>query len=182
MITEIGQKISALRKSKGLTLKEMSESCGLSISFLSQIENGGSSLAITSLKKIAETLNVSITYFFESHDNYNYHIPLENQKKWNIEGSPFEYVRLTGNFPESTIEPMLMTLPAHTNIGQVYTHPGEEFVYVLEGVLHVDLDGTPFLVKPGESIHFPSAIPHSWSNPSETSVKLISITSVPLFK
>ena len=146
MITEIGEKIGALRKSKGLTLKNMSELCGLSISFLSQIENGSSSLAITSLKKIADTLNVPITYFFDSHENHTYHVRLEDQQTWHIEGSPFEYVRLSGQFPETGIEPLLMTLPPHTDLGHVYTHPGEEFVYVLQGLLIKFVKGTPLFM------------------------------------
>ncbi|WP_371366000.1 HTH-type transcriptional regulator PuuR [Sporomusa rhizae] len=182
MVTEIGEKIGALRKSKGLTLKTMSDHCGLSISFLSQIENGSSSLAITSLKKIADTLNVPITYFFDSHENYNYYIPLENQKKWSIEGSPFEYVRLAGNFPETTLEPLLMTLPPHSTLGQVFNHPGEEFVYVLEGLLVVDLENKQYQVKSGESLHYPSTLSHSWSNPSSQPVRVLSVSSPPLFK
>lgn len=43
MINEIAVKINALEKAKGMTLKDMSEACGLSVSFLSQIENGASS-------------------------------------------------------------------------------------------------------------------------------------------
>lgn len=46
-----------------MTLKNLSEKTNLSISFLSQIERGSSSLAITSLKKIADAFGVPITYF-----------------------------------------------------------------------------------------------------------------------
>ncbi len=63
MINEIAEKIRNLRKEKNLTLKDLGEKTGLSISFLSQVENNSSSLAITSLKKIADALNVPITYF-----------------------------------------------------------------------------------------------------------------------
>ena len=80
MINEIATKINTLRKTKGMTLKDLSLASGLSIGFLSQIENGGSSLAITSLKKIADALQVPITYFFETEENYNYHIPKDAQK------------------------------------------------------------------------------------------------------
>ncbi len=52
MINEIAEKIRNLRKEKNLTLKDLSEKTGLSISFLSQVENNSSSLAITSLKKL----------------------------------------------------------------------------------------------------------------------------------
>ncbi len=72
MINEIAEKIRNLRKEKNLTLKDLGEKTGLSISFLSQVENSSSSLAITSLKKIADALNVPITYFFKSQNFTNF--------------------------------------------------------------------------------------------------------------
>lgn len=60
---DISKKIRGLRIQKGLTLKELSEKTDLSVSFLSQVERGASSLAITSLKKIADALGVKMTYF-----------------------------------------------------------------------------------------------------------------------
>lgn len=49
---EIHKKIRELRLQKGLTLKQLSEKTNLTIGFLSQVERGTSSLAITSLKKL----------------------------------------------------------------------------------------------------------------------------------
>ncbi len=182
MINEIASKINELRKARRMTLKDMSEACGLSVSFLSQVENGSSSLAITSLKKIADALEVPITTFFESHENYNYHITLQNQEKWKFEGSPFQYVRLGGSFSEPSMEPMLVAMPPKTTIGQKYAHPGEEFVYVLEGPVTVELEETIYMVQSGESIHYPSTIQHSWSNTTDKEVRLIVVTTPALFK
>jgi len=72
MINEIADKIRDLRKEKGLTLKDLSTKTGLSVSFLSQVENGASSLAITSLKKIAEAFDVTMNYFFDVPQVHNF--------------------------------------------------------------------------------------------------------------
>ncbi|MEG1621068.1 MAG: helix-turn-helix transcriptional regulator, partial [Oscillospiraceae bacterium] len=61
----IGSKIKALRISKKYTLKQLSVESGLSTGFLSQLERGVSSIAIDSLAKIAEILNVSLSSFFD---------------------------------------------------------------------------------------------------------------------
>lgn len=181
MINEIAEKIAALRKQRGYTLKEMSDACGLSISFLSQIENGASSLAITSLKKIADALEIPITYFFDSHENHNYHISLEEQEQWKLEGSPYEFIRLNGSFPERTLDPMIVIIPAGSTIGQKYTHLGEEFIYVMEGVLEVQMESRSFLVKAGESIHYPSTQPHSWFNPGKQTSRILSVLTPKVF-
>ncbi|MCA9595344.1 MAG: response regulator [Myxococcales bacterium] len=60
----IGDTIRGLRKSKELTLKQMSRRTGLSISLLSQIERAESSPSISSLYKIAMALETKIQDLF----------------------------------------------------------------------------------------------------------------------
>lgn len=181
MINEISEKIRTLRKGKDLTLKDLSEKTGLSVSFLSQVENGSSSLAITSLKKIAEALNVTISYFFKTPEIHNFLVKVEEEKVFKIEGSNSEFIRISGNFPERKIESMLVIIPPEQMHGSKFNHPGEEFVYVLEGALIVNLGGTDYLVKAGDSIQYPSTTEHSWINPLNQNTKILSVTTPLIF-
>ncbi len=60
----IGRNIRELRKSRGLTLKQMSRRTKLSVSLLSQIERAESSASVSSLFKVATALDVKITNLF----------------------------------------------------------------------------------------------------------------------
>jgi len=60
----IGRNIRELRKSRGLTLKQMSRRTKLSVSLLSQIERAESSASVSSLFKVASALDVRITQLF----------------------------------------------------------------------------------------------------------------------
>ena len=60
----IGETIRGLRKERGLTLKQMARRTGLSVSLLSQIERAESSASISSLYKIATSLDVRIQDLF----------------------------------------------------------------------------------------------------------------------
>jgi DNA-binding NtrC family response regulator len=62
----IGKNIRELRKSRGLTLKQMSRRTKLSVSLLSQIERAESSASVSSLFKVATALDVKITELFGS--------------------------------------------------------------------------------------------------------------------
>ena len=62
--TTIGRSIRELRKSRGLTLKQMSRRTNLSVSLLSQIERAESSASVSSLFKVATALDVKITDLF----------------------------------------------------------------------------------------------------------------------
>jgi DNA-binding NtrC family response regulator len=60
----IGRNIRELRKTRGLTLKQMSRRTNLSVSLLSQIERAESSASVSSLFKVATALDVKITDLF----------------------------------------------------------------------------------------------------------------------
>ncbi|PLR86795.1 DNA-binding protein [Bacillus canaveralius] len=181
MEEEISKRIREWRLERKLTLKELSEKTGLSISFLSQVERASSSIAITSLKKIADAVDVPIASFFEDYANKNYQVKVDEQKPFRIEGSGSIYTRLAGEFPGRTIEPLLVTLPAEQSTGKKMSHSGEEFYYVLEGVVVFDVDGKEYIVKSGDSIHFPSTIPHSMHNPLNHDVKVLSVVTPVIF-
>lgn len=58
MNNTIGENLAFYRRKKGLTQKQIAESVGLSITFISQIENGLSKPSDENLKKIADALGV----------------------------------------------------------------------------------------------------------------------------
>ncbi|MGY3717649.1 helix-turn-helix domain-containing protein [Sutcliffiella cohnii] len=178
---EVTDKIRLLRTEQKLTLKDLSEKTGLSVSFLSQVERGSSSLAITSLKKIADALEVPITDFFNDFSNYNYLVKVSDQKPFRIEGSTAEYIRLGGEFSGRMLEPLLVTLTNGEPYDKVFSHPGEEFYYVLEGVVLFTIDGKEYIVKAGDSIHFPSHVPHHWENPLQNDAKVLCVLTPVLF-
>jgi two-component system, OmpR family, response regulator len=60
----IGETIRGLRKTRDLTLKQMSRRTGLSVSLLSQIERAESSASISSLYKISAALDSRLTDLF----------------------------------------------------------------------------------------------------------------------
>ncbi|MDH4424740.1 MULTISPECIES: helix-turn-helix domain-containing protein [Bacillus] len=61
----IGIKIKKLRTEKGMTLKELSEKSELSVEILSQFERGLTTIAVDSLEKLADIIEVHLTHFFD---------------------------------------------------------------------------------------------------------------------
>ncbi|AOV08679.1 helix-turn-helix domain-containing protein [Sporosarcina ureilytica] len=179
---EIHKKIKNLRLEKELTLKELSEETGLSLSFLSQIERGASSLSITSLKKLADALGVSMIYFFaEENDEDNYFLSRKDQKLFRMNGEERFYARLSGTFHDRKLEPMKVVLPPYMKEEQAYSHPGEEFYYVLQGEVIFYLNEVAYHLAPGDTIHFPSEIKHTWENPTREDAVILSITTPIIF-
>lgn len=78
----VGERIKRLRKERKLTLRELSEKVDISISFLSDIENGRSNPSLERLKSIAEALDTTVSYLLGEEDN-------------SIKGQPDNTLKLT---------------------------------------------------------------------------------------
>ena len=64
--SEVGRRIRERRKERTLTLKQLANRTGLSVSLISQIELGKSAASMSTLHKLATALQVRMTYFFET--------------------------------------------------------------------------------------------------------------------
>ncbi len=62
---EVGRRIRERRHSRPLTLKQLANRTGLSVSLISQIELGKSAASVLTLHKLATALGVSMGHFFE---------------------------------------------------------------------------------------------------------------------
>lgn len=65
-LKRIGQNIKRIRLSKGLTQVELGDLCGSEKSSINRIESGRTNPTVTTIKKIAEQLGVSISDIFEA--------------------------------------------------------------------------------------------------------------------
>ena len=63
---ELGRRLRARRTERGLTLRQLANRTGLSVSLISQIELGKSAASLSTLHKLAKALVVKMTYFFET--------------------------------------------------------------------------------------------------------------------
>jgi len=179
---EIYNKIKALRLDRGFTLKELSEQTGLSLSFLSQIERGASSLSITSLKKISDALEIHINYFFEEENkNHNYVVRSNDHHSFTTSSGSQEYIRLTGTFGNRKLEPMKVILPPKMKEEHSYSHNGEEFYYVLQGEVIFYLNEEMYRLYEGDTLHFPSSLVHQWENPLSTNSIVLGIVTPLIF-
>jgi len=63
---EVGRRLRERRSAQQLTLKQLANRTGLSVSLISQIELGKSAASMSTLHKLATALQVKMTYFFET--------------------------------------------------------------------------------------------------------------------
>lgn len=182
----IGLRIKHLRNEKKYTLKYVSENTGLSIGFLSQLERGMTSIAIDSLDKIARLLGVELSSFFHMDSPAKgAHIMRRYEHKANVVNPEIIEYSLTHNIEEFDLLPRLVeVMPAHQDESELelYTHDGEEFIYILEGILTLQIEEEAFLLYPGDSAHVHSNAKHNWKNETNQVVRFLTVHTPNPFK
>lgn len=173
MNDSFGSELRKVRKSKKMTLQELSDRSGLSISFLSQVERGLRTLTFTSLNKIADALKVDVNFFFgDSNSNVK-----KQDSQNSLGGETFSYTSLAGKMDHPDFIPAVIELKANESQQVPYRHVGQEFVYVLSGQLEVELDGRKVTLYANESIHIDSSIAHHWYNDTDEITKILLVSS-----
>jgi len=178
---EIISKVQRLRKSKRMTLGELAKRTGLTKGYLSQIENASKTPPFSTLDKIAYAFGVDITYFFvnnekEQEDTKISIVRPEERKKVDPGGfrRGYGYESLAYKKRGKNIEPYVVTVNCHPS--GTFKHEGEEFLYILKGVLEFNYGGEKYILKKGDSVYFDSAVEHSTSRVlSNDPVKMLCI-------
>lgn len=181
MNNSIGYKLKSLRTKNKYTLKELSEKSGLSVGLLSQVERGLSSIAIDSLANLINVYDMDLSDFFKKHEPEIYNNPVI--RSFNLipdQISPYiiQFV-LSNRVKEFQMLPRLFQLQPLSSFSQseveLYNHKGEEFVYVIEGIVTVIVDNNQYILYPGDSIQIHSNIDHNWVNHTNKIAKILSI-------
>lgn len=176
----IGAHIRNLRVSKKYTLKQLSDESGLSVGFLSQLERGMSSVAIDTLARLGEILGVGLSSFFNVVHDEGPEPVVHGFELRAAPMSPQIIQYMLSNDPAGfDVLPRLFLLMPQDEIDQeeieMNFHAGEEFVYVLEGIVTVYMDGRRYTLYPGDSIQIRSHLPHNWVNLTNKQARLLSI-------
>jgi len=181
-MTDIGVIVNKLRKEKKITLKELSDKSGLSTGFLSQFERGMTTIAVDSLIIIAQILEVDLDIFFQKKigsagqemliRNYDREVSSVNSKYiqfnlvrnvTNVDFLPRIYEILPSKYGEKATEN--------------YVHEGQEFIYVIEGVLTIHIKNRTYEMYPEDSIYLDSHTPHNWENNTNKIVRILTVNS-----
>jgi transcriptional regulator with XRE-family HTH domain len=179
---KVGEIIKKIREELHLSLQKVSEKTGFSTAFLSQIENHLISPPLGAITKLAKALDVEIGKFFGQSDKASFTIVKKNERH-NIsrvaskEGVRYgySYESLAPDKINRKMEPFLVTLEPDTKKGVPYNHEGEEFLFVLEGKVSIQINDFSDILEPGDSIYYDSTLPHKVSTADDHPAKIIAV-------
>ena len=180
---EIGKNIRSLRKAAGLSLEAFAKQTGLSKGYLSKLENSDKSPPVSTLIVIADTLGVSLSELFgEGQEKISASlVKVDERQPMARSGTNFgySYETLAHNYPNKSMEPYILTIPAKNKKSAVFKHKGEEMMLVTQGTMHFTHGTDEYLVEPGDCIYFDSSIEHYGVAVGDQDVKCLMVIFVP---
>jgi transcriptional regulator with XRE-family HTH domain len=166
---DVGGKLRRLREDNGLSLADLARRSTLAEASLRDYEDGRAVPAVGDLLKIANVLGVAIGHFFQTRIPDKRVEVVRAAERWTVKARSeaggalnYRYQSLSHGLTEKLMQPFLVEVPpgqdAALNRSQ---HEGEEFLFVLAGVLEVEIGGERHRLEPGDAIYYDSRQPHT---------------------
>jgi transcriptional regulator with XRE-family HTH domain len=162
-----GTNIRRHRLQKKLSLRQLADRVGLSPSLISQVERGVTDPSISSLRRIAEALDVSIFYLLGGGNGAAARPSMEgsivrstSRRRVLLPDSGLEYELLCPDVDRQMevwigrLEPGAATADAPRG------HAGEELMLVISGRMELEYGGEIVELGPDDSIYIDGSTPH----------------------
>ena len=165
-IDDVGQRLKAVRKEKGLSLEELSSRTGFDADLLEKIENRQVHPQLGTVVKLSKSLDAAFGQLICGAGDKPYSITrLKDQKTVSRSTSQkgdkhvYSYIGLAPEVKGRSMEPLIVNLQ-QTPEKEISTHDGEEFIYVLNGTVLLELGEDHFELAPGDCAYYLSITPH----------------------
>lgn len=170
----LGERIRKMREGQNLDLSQLAQRVGFDPEYLKEIEEGKISPPVGTLIQISRGLAVDSASLLAEEKKE------QRRQSHRKRTKAYSYQTLTPDAEDKHLWAYLVTLdPKKEHEMVVYQHEGEEFVYVLDGRVEIQIGDELRELKKGGSLHFNSTIKHNLKNLSTKHSKLIVIVYTP---
>jgi transcriptional regulator with XRE-family HTH domain len=178
---ELGTRIRSRRQELGLSLRDLAERVDLTASFLSQIERDLTSPSLESLRRISDALEVPIFHFLLKISDKCPVVRCGRRSKLILPESNLTYELLSPDLNRQ-MEPFLAVWePGDQRITFPLRQQTEEFLYVIQGQLEIQLGEDVYLLGPGDSVYFEGVQLRRLTAKGDTTLRFLSVITPPIF-
>ena len=177
----LGERIRAAREMRGLSLEDLSSRSGVSVDGLERVESNRTVPPLGQLVRLGKALDMKMGYFLSAgvdhplcvvrHDARP-KVARHGQQRSQQYG--YVYESLAPEKANRLMEPFLVTLTP-TEFGEFSRHDGQEFLFVLEGEIRVQVGSHVEVLRPGDSIYYDSTHPHLVKCYGDSPAKILAV-------
>jgi transcriptional regulator with XRE-family HTH domain len=175
----IVENIKRIRQNQKMSLEQLAKIAGLTKGYISKIEHSQKAPPVSTLGKIAKALDTEVSFLIaerssEAPENINICIIRRNERKEVVSRGTFygyHYESLAYKKIGKSMEPYILE-PAFDERA-IFSHDGEEFMYILEGTHEFVYENKRYILKKGDSVYYDSKIPHSGRSIGREKAKIL---------
>ena len=174
---EIAKRIAGIRDACGYTKEQMAQELNIDIETYKEYEENGHNIPISVIFHIANKFKVDLTEILTgtSAKLNTYHIVKAGNGR-NIDRYPgYIYEDLAFRYSKKIMQPLLVTLDPTDEPAALVTHTGQEFNYVLQGVMAFTFDNQEMMLEQGDCIYFNPKHPHGQKCASSIPVVFLTV-------
>jgi transcriptional regulator with XRE-family HTH domain len=173
--TTLGKLIRAERQRRDWTLRQMSETVGIPLSTLAKVEQDRLSLTYDKLQQFTARLGLTMAEFLaqgqagadppSATSVTARRSATDPASTVRVETPNYDYDYLCADLRDKRMVPIIGRIRAHSieEFGELVSHRGEEFIYVLEGCIEVHSQFyTPLTLQVGQGVYIDSTMGHAY--------------------
>ena len=165
-IEDIGERIRKLREEKGLSLEALSSLTGFEVEFLSILEKNEAQPQLGTVIKLSKALDSAFGRLVSGIGDKLYSITRKDERRTvsrstsqKGEKQVYIYKSLAPDVKGRHMEALIVQLE-EVSKKEISVHEGEEFIFVLDGVVVLEIGEDSFELDPGDTAYYLSTTPH----------------------
>jgi quercetin dioxygenase-like cupin family protein len=162
----IGGRLKKIREEKKLTITQLSQLTGFDEEVLTRIESGAECPQLGTVIKLSKALDSALQRLISDEGEHLYVVTRRDERKeitrsTTTQGqrAAYTYMSLAPEVKGRHMEPLIVELEAMQD-EERSIHQGDEFIYVLQGEVTLDIGEDHFELNPGDSAYYLSTTPH----------------------
>ncbi|NLG36723.1 MAG: helix-turn-helix transcriptional regulator [Clostridiales bacterium] len=176
-IRMVAMRIRGLRELSGYTQEDVAEKAGVPLGTYREYESGETDIPVSFLYGLARLYAVDLPVLLTGDEpRMRSFFVVRRGKGASVDRRrDYKYQSLAYGMSGKTMEPFLVEVAPREGTLNRYAHVGQEFVYVLEGTLHIMIGSHGVVLEAGDSIYFDSGREHAMNALGGKPTRFISI-------
>jgi len=165
-IEDVGQRIRKIREEKGLSLEELSRLTGFEVDFLASLEKNEAQPQLGTVIKLSKALDSAFGRLVSGVGDKLYSITRKSERRTVSRSTSktgqrqvYTYKSLAPEVKGRHMEALIVQLEVDPD-KEISIHDGEEFIFVLDGIVALEIGDDKFELEPGDSVYYLSTTPH----------------------
>jgi transcriptional regulator with XRE-family HTH domain len=179
----LGMQIKRQRLAQELKIADVARIAGISQGMLSKIENAQVSTSLDTLSRLCDALGMPMSKLFSQYDQQGGGALLvkagegmEVVRRGTEKGHTYHLLNHVRG-PKKNFEAYMIDMDDASEEFPTFSHPGTEFIHLLEGELVYRHGNQLYPMGPGDSLTFDGEVPHGPEQLVKVPIRLLSVVN-----